>query len=735
VTQTGTRKTRAERLAMPLAREVVRDLAVEHGACIRPVQLRRTDLGTGAVEQILVPCGHTLAAVCPACAERARTLRAAQCREGWHLDDEPIIDPDEATDDQQWWIEKRAEAQAMRDQAADDGQDTGDLDELTAELDEEITDAGMRGNVLPARPVRRHRTTRRRQDAAPLPRRKIAPQTIGKTYTTPDGKQFRPSLFITLTCPSYGRVSEDGTPADPDSYDYVRAARDALHFAALFGLGDFRSILGMTSYTASKRTVRHARGACAMGSIPDPELTAIYCRRSATGDKQQVTVNRQKRLALEDCKKLGLVTQSSYVYIDNGASAWKRDRKRPGWDELISACKRGEIKHIVCYHPDRLMRQPRDLEELLSISDEYGIILYGRVNARDLQDPDDRYALRIEIAHACRSSDDTSRRLKDKFQELAEEGYYNGTRPYGYTKNGMKVVPKEADIVREVFRRFSEGETTHKIAVDLSARGVPTTRGKVWAAATVRRLLSNRHVAGISVHQGQEIGAGKWPAIITRERWDFTQELLAFRGTAFRSERAKRKPPRPYILRGLVTCGKCGTAMAGCSGIHYRCTRANRQDGKKCARSMRAEPLEQFVEDAAVRLLENLAVNPKRTRTTALEAAERAIEDDERQLAELHDMWISKEIDTAEYRKDRRTIQARMRENQKKTIVKVKSPDSIADLIGPDASAKWATLPPERKNSVLRFLFSAVIISGGNPEQLPRTIDYGRIEIEQNEIG
>ena len=90
----------------------------------------------------------------------------------------------------------------MRDQAADGGQDTGDLDELTKELDEEITDAGMRGNVLPARPVRRHRTTRRRQDTAPLPRRKIAPQTIGKTYTTPDGKQFRPSLFITLTCPA-----------------------------------------------------------------------------------------------------------------------------------------------------------------------------------------------------------------------------------------------------------------------------------------------------------------------------------------------------------------------------------------------------------------------------------------------------------------------------------------------------------------------------------------------------
>jgi hypothetical protein len=41
-------------------------------------------------------------------------------------------------------------------------------------------------------------------------------------------------MFITLACDSYSKVSPDGTPADPDGYDYQRAARDALHFAALF---------------------------------------------------------------------------------------------------------------------------------------------------------------------------------------------------------------------------------------------------------------------------------------------------------------------------------------------------------------------------------------------------------------------------------------------------------------------------------------------------------------------
>ena len=112
---------------MPLARQVVRDLAVEHGACIRPVQLRRTNLDTGEVDQVLVPCGNTLASVCPSCAERAKTLRAAQCREGWHLEDEPDIDPGPGHGGPAMVVTQRAEAQQVRDLIAAAGQDTDRL--------------------------------------------------------------------------------------------------------------------------------------------------------------------------------------------------------------------------------------------------------------------------------------------------------------------------------------------------------------------------------------------------------------------------------------------------------------------------------------------------------------------------------------------------------------------------------------------------------------------------------
>ena len=225
MTQPG---TRAQRLAMPLARDVVRDLAISHGGCVRPVQLRRTDLETGRAEPVLVHCGHTLASVCPYCAERAKSLRAAQCREGWHLDREPIVQADDPDDEQRMWVELRSDAQRGRDRADAGGEDTAEDDEAIGDLDEQISRSGMRGNVLPARPVRRHRSTRRRQDTPDLPRRKVAPRTIGKTYEARDGKMFRPSMFITLTCPGYGRVGSDGTPADParDSAAFVLNAAE-----------------------------------------------------------------------------------------------------------------------------------------------------------------------------------------------------------------------------------------------------------------------------------------------------------------------------------------------------------------------------------------------------------------------------------------------------------------------------------------------------------------------------
>jgi hypothetical protein len=245
--------TRADRISLPLARDAIRKIAEASGGCLRPVQLRRTDTVTGQTEQIMKPCGSTLAAICPPCAERAKVLRVIQCREGWHLEDEPITGPPAPDQTQEYWLSRRAEAQVQRDRAEACSEDVAVYDALIRELDAEITRAGIRGTVTTSpggkdgKPkARRSRSTRRRQDAPDLPKRKIAPQTIGRVFTARDGKSYRPSMFLTLTCDSYGKVRDDGTPVDPSTYDYQRAARDALHFSALVDrfIQNLRRVLG-----------------------------------------------------------------------------------------------------------------------------------------------------------------------------------------------------------------------------------------------------------------------------------------------------------------------------------------------------------------------------------------------------------------------------------------------------------------------------------------------------------
>ncbi|PRX92124.1 replication initiator [Allonocardiopsis opalescens] len=291
-TPTG-KTTRAERMAMPLARQVAEQLAERHGVCIRPVSLRRVDLATGETAVIDVPCGSTLESRCPACAKRKRALRVQQCREGWHLDAEPVIEPDDPTELQQHWIERRAVVTAERDRIAAEGTaDAGQLarlDAVIADLDEEITAAGMRGRVAPPpssgdgeRSARRVRSTRRRQDAAELPKRQMSKTTLGRVYTDPaSGKAFRPSMFITLTLDSYGRVRSDGTPVDHDGYDYRRAARDTLHFAKLVDrfVQNLRRVAGFdVQYFASvepqRRLAPHLHIAV-RGTLPRAEVKQI----------------------------------------------------------------------------------------------------------------------------------------------------------------------------------------------------------------------------------------------------------------------------------------------------------------------------------------------------------------------------------------------------------------------------------------------------------------------------
>ncbi|HEU5425534.1 MAG TPA: recombinase family protein, partial [Actinocrinis sp.] len=366
------------------------------------------------------------------------------------------------------------------------------------------------------------------------------------------------------------------------------------------------------------------------------EGAAIYCRISKTHDEDQTGVERQERICRDVAERLRLQVASGNAYIDNNRSAWQRDRKRPGWDKLLAAIESGQVRHVIIYHADRLLRQPQDLEVLLSKTEEHHVILHGQAGGRDLSDPDDRFILRMEVAHACRSSDDTSRRVRDTLAERASAGKpHSGKRRFGYDKTGTKIIEEEAKTVRWIFTQYLKGKTVHWIKTQLNDQNIPTALGKKWQHQTVLSLLDCHHMAGLRVFRGVEIGPGTWPAIIPVGTFREAQERRGYRAAAGRAKAEATRSGKFYTLRSLVWCTACGVRMAGGTNKGrptYQCN--SERDGKTCRRRISASVLEPFAADAAIRMLTHLDVTGREAAAVLSSSEADTIAADQEQLTE-----------------------------------------------------------------------------------------------------
>ncbi|MGH9117911.1 MAG: replication initiator [Acidimicrobiales bacterium] len=266
--------------------DAVREAARTVGVCVRPIVSKVTDVETGETRMVPIACGSTREAQCPPCADRARRLRMHQCREGWHLTEEP--DRDDPSDDE-----------------------SGDVD-----------DGGGDGG-------RRVRSTRRREDAPALPMVPMEDRTVGRVFVSPDGKIYRPSMFLTLTLDSYGRVDGDGVPVDPDSYDYRRAALDALHFGKLVDRfwQNLRRCVGFkVQYFAAVEAQR--RGAPHLHAAARGSFARRVVRQVAAATYHQVWWPDHETPVCVD--RLPVGTDAGYVDPDTGAVL-------PTWDEALDA--------------------------------------------------------------------------------------------------------------------------------------------------------------------------------------------------------------------------------------------------------------------------------------------------------------------------------------------------------------------------------------------------------------
>ena len=68
-----------------------------------------------------------------------------------------------------------------------------------------------------------------------------------------------------------------------------------------------------------------------------------------------------------------------------------------------------------------------------------------------------------------------------------------GEVPYGFARTGkdLRPVARELRIVRRIFRLRKKGKTLRAIAALLNHAGIPTKKGRTWAAMTVKYMLDN----------------------------------------------------------------------------------------------------------------------------------------------------------------------------------------------------------------------------------------------------
>lgn len=338
-------------------------------------------------------------------------------------------------------------------------------------------------------------------------------------------------------------------------------------------------------------------------------------------------VEDQERICRELCERREWAVAAGIGYpepngafTDNNASAWKKNRKRPGWDAMLEAVGAGKISAIVVYHGDRLARQPYDLETLINLAEGRGVKLASPTGTRDLSNNDDLFILRIEVAAQCRESAATSRRKKNEYKRLAGKGLVRpgggGGRAFAFEKDGVTHRPDEAAIIREAAAAILEGQSPRSVLAGLTARGVRSTAGNVMGQSGFQRTLLMPRMAGL-MPDGQSRAA--WEPVLDRATWESLRQVVG--GHA----QAGRKGSPQHLLSGIARCGCCGHALWAAQRTAakpiYRCP----PDGG-CGKVSRSRPLlEEYVTGHVLGRLAAAEKMPQSLPRPGLEAEFRAL--------------------------------------------------------------------------------------------------------------
>ena len=345
---------------------------------------------------------------------------------------------------------------------------------------------------------------------------------------------------------------------------------------------------------------------------------AIYTRKSVSeGLEQQFnTLDAQRASAeayIESQKQEGWVCLADR-YDDGGFTG--ANIERPALQRLIADIEAGRIDMVVVYKVDRLSRSLLDFARLTEVFERHGVGLVAVTQHLNTADSMGRLTLNILLSFAQFERELISERTRDKIAAARKRGKYAGGPPIlGYDiaseRSGSRLVvnPDEAEQVRRIFALYLEHGGLLATVKAIDALGWTTKRwttktgtergGAPFDKTKLHNLLTNITYLGKTRYR-DDVFDGEHKAIIEDDLWRDVQIKLASNGAGGNAETRNR---HNAVLRGLVKCAACGSAMSHTFSTkrnrryrYYSCSSAQKRGADACSnRSVSATDLEAFV--------------------------------------------------------------------------------------------------------------------------------------------
>lgn len=184
------------------------------------------------------------------------------------------------------------------------------------------------------------------------------------------------------------------------------------------------------------------------------------------------------------------------IYADEALTGTKENR--PEFQKLLGDCRAGKIDMVITKSITRFARNTVTLlatvRELKALEID---VFFEKENIHTLS-ADGELMLTLLASFAQEESRSVSENQKWRIKKLFEQGRATNGNAFGYRlENGVfRIVPEEAEIVKQIFSDYLSGLGINAIAKKLNRSGVPARYGGLWSEVTICGILHNEKYAG-----------------------------------------------------------------------------------------------------------------------------------------------------------------------------------------------------------------------------------------------